>query len=545
MFNSNFSNIYDYDVILVINGIVALFLSLLLVLYHKLYLREAKELKRISSNLPGALVKLRLKSDGSLSVMYLSKDPCFMNKNFMDCIHPEDLPKLLNLLKELSEKGESGSLVYRSLLSNRLWGYMEITLTAERISAKEPLFYGYLQDVTEKYYVERALKFLATDVSKLTYNDAFFAVCEWIGENLGLDYVFIGKVQNGKSVSVLTGWSRFGEFEPFEYHLEGTPCAKTVEGYINIVPENVVRLYPKDEKLKRLNVESYVGRAIRYDPAGVVGLLVGLGTTSIHYRLDMVETIFNLFTEALALEFVRIEEENRKKLITTIFQASSDIMFLTDSEGRILEVNSSFEEATGYSKDEVLGKKHRVFYPNSHKEGSYEAFIKSLKEKGHWEGIVHNRKKSGELYVEGVTVDAVYDENGKIANYVIIARDMTHYYNRLQEMREKLYRDALTGAYNRLFLKEVLAQAIARSKREHSLMGVLYMDLDKFKPINDTYGHEAGDRVLVEIVKRVLKTIRETDYIVRVGGDEFVVVISDINVPENVDVVILQDHKRC
>jgi predicted signal transduction protein with EAL and GGDEF domain len=166
----------------------------------------------------------------------------------------------------------------------------------------------------------------------------------------------------------------------------------------------------------------------------------------------------------------------------------------------------------------VIGKNPRILKSDIQDKGFYEALWQSVTSIGHWRGDIWNRRKNGEAYPETLTISAISDGKGKVTNYVGIFSDITLIKQHEKQLEHLAHFDALTGIPNRVLLADRLKQAIAFSKREKKLLAVCYLDLDGFKAINDSMGHEAGDLVLVEISLRIKSTVREGDTVARPGG---------------------------
>lgn len=217
------------------------------------------------------------------------------------------------------------------------------------------------------------------------------------------------------------------------------------------------------------------------------------------------------------------EAEFDSQISSLVFRSTTEGIMITDLEGDILAVNPAFSKITGYKPHEVIGRSPRILKSGVQDANFYHGFWSDLKEKGQWQGEVFNRKKSGEIYPEWLTVTAASDNEGRILSYIAVFSDMS----RLREAEKRLsyiaYHDTLTGLPNRLLFQDRLAQTLAQAKRSGIQFTLIFIDLDKFKPINDTLGHAVGDRVLQEAAKRLSGSVRECDTVARLGGDEFVI----------------------
>lgn len=221
----------------------------------------------------------------------------------------------------------------------------------------------------------------------------------------------------------------------------------------------------------------------------------------------------------------RKRTEENLKITASVFENTQEAVLITDANNTIIDVNPAFFQITGYTREEVLGLNPTVLSSGRQDKAYYEAMWQALQQKKSWRGEIWNRRKSGEVYAELLSISVICDDYGKVVRYVGVFSDITH----IKEHEAKLSRianyDALTGIPNRLLLADRMRQSIAQTFREQNMMAVCYIDLDGFKPINDTMGHDAGDTVLVEIARRIENTIRGGDTVARLGGDEFVVLL--------------------
>jgi diguanylate cyclase (GGDEF)-like protein/PAS domain S-box-containing protein len=219
----------------------------------------------------------------------------------------------------------------------------------------------------------------------------------------------------------------------------------------------------------------------------------------------------------------RVEENLR--ITASVFDISQEGIFITDAENNIIDVNPAFSRITGYKSEEVIGKNPGILSSGDQTTEFYEAMWQDLKTNKSWRGEIWNRRKNGEIYPEILSISVLCDAGGKVLRYVAVFSDISNLKRHEAELNRIAHFDALTGIPNRILLADRMRQAIAQTSREQNMMALCYLDLDGFKPINDTLGHQAGDEVLVEIARRIGDTIRGGDTSARLGGDEFVVLL--------------------
>ena len=222
------------------------------------------------------------------------------------------------------------------------------------------------------------------------------------------------------------------------------------------------------------------------------------------------------------------ESESRHRLAGHIYRSLSEGIVVTDPQGYILDGNTALENLTGYPLDEIRGRRPGMFSAQRKQGEDSLRFWEHLREHGSWQGETWNRRKDGEAYPVWLTVNAVTDENGEVAYYAGVLTHIGDIKSEQQRLSHLAYHDSLTGLPNRLLLADRLEMALLRSRREHSYVAVLFLDLDGFKEINDTYGHETGDVLLVAIARRLDEAVREQDTVARLGGDEFVLLFEGL-----------------
>lgn len=233
----------------------------------------------------------------------------------------------------------------------------------------------------------------------------------------------------------------------------------------------------------------------------------------------------------------RKEAEREQRMATALFRTSAEGMMITDANNRIVSANPAFTRVTGYAVDEAIGKDPKFLASGRHPKTFYEDLWKSLDRDGHWFGEVWNRRKDGEVYVQRVTISTIRNEKGVIENYVAVFNDTTEEKEREEKLYQRANYDALTGLPNRALLEDRIAHALPKAQRENRELAVLFVDLDGFKPINDTHGHLAGDFMLQEVGKRFTTCVRESDTVSRLGGDEFVILCLDVESRDNAETV--------
>ncbi|MCX7168681.1 MAG: EAL domain-containing protein [Rhodocyclales bacterium] len=234
----------------------------------------------------------------------------------------------------------------------------------------------------------------------------------------------------------------------------------------------------------------------------------------------------------------RKQAAEKLQLAASVFTHAREGITITDANGAIVEVNDTFTEITGYSREEALGKNPRILKSGRQEPEFYAALWHALTTSGHWSGEIWNRRRNGEIYAQMLTISAVRDVAGTTRNYVALFTDITATKEHQQKLEHIAHYDALTGLPNRVLLADRLHLAMAQSQRRQQSLAVVYLDLDGFKPVNDQHGHEVGDELLIVVSQRLKAVLREGDTLGRLGGDEFVAVLVDLEQPQDCEPVL-------
>jgi diguanylate cyclase (GGDEF)-like protein/PAS domain S-box-containing protein len=224
----------------------------------------------------------------------------------------------------------------------------------------------------------------------------------------------------------------------------------------------------------------------------------------------------------------RKRSEDALRINASVFDTSQEAILITDASNDIIDVNPAFTRITGYQRKEVIGKNPRLLSSGQHDSGFYTAMWDTLARNKGWRGEVWNRRKSGEVYAELLSISAIHDKQGQPQRYVGVFSDITHLKDHEAELHRVANHDILTGLPNRRLLADRLDQAIVRAQRNGRMLAVCYLDLDGFKQVNDQFGHEAGDQLLIVIARRLQASLRADDTLARLGGDEFVILFNEL-----------------
>ncbi len=221
----------------------------------------------------------------------------------------------------------------------------------------------------------------------------------------------------------------------------------------------------------------------------------------------------------------RKEYEAKLRLLASVFESTVEGIVITDLDGTIEEVNPGFTAITGYSAQEAIGKNPSILKSNHHDAEFYRNMWDAIAQTGHWSGEIWNRRKNGESYPERLSISSVTDYMGNVSHYISVFYDISDIKRGEEQLQHQAYHDALTGLPNRLLYIDRLETSLPRARRHNTQAAVLVLDLDNFKNINDSLGHNIGDLFLQEVAKILEKTLREEDTVARIGGDEFAILL--------------------
>ncbi|MEW6646231.1 MAG: EAL domain-containing protein [Pseudomonadota bacterium] len=222
------------------------------------------------------------------------------------------------------------------------------------------------------------------------------------------------------------------------------------------------------------------------------------------------------------------EVDAQLRQAAAVFESTAEGVMIIGVDGRIVAVNNAFVAITGYSQDEALGKTITLLHADAEGDTLFQGVWPQVHQTGQWQGEARARRKNGESFPQWITVSAVRDERGAVTHYVLVFTDITVLKRSQQQLDHLAHHDPLTDLPNRVLFNMRLTHALSHARRNGQRVGVLFLDLDRFKDVNDTLGHPVGDALLQQVAQRFQQRMRETDTIARTGGDEFIVIAEDV-----------------
>lgn len=430
-------------------------------------------------------------------------------------IHPEDLPRIhAEVQRHLAEGPDDYQQHYRLRHGDGRWIWIQdhswlMRNRAGRVTAIQ----GVLMDVTDHQKAEqRAQHFRRLMGYVIEHTQSAVAV-----HDRDLNFIFV-------SQKYLDTFGISGQDVIGKHHYEVFP---NLPQRLRDVHQRVLQgevLSADDDPFE------YPDRAMDwtrwecrpwFEADGTIGGLIvytEIITERKHAKLDLREK-----TAALARSNERLEQ------LATVFTHAREAVIITDAAGIIIEVNDAFSRITGYPRSEAIGRNPRFLRSGRHGPSVYKELWETLEREGYWSGELWNRRKSGELYPQQITITAVSDEQGRVVQYVALANDVSAIKQHQRQIEYASNFDALTGLPNRRLLTERLKQAMAQVRRRESGLAVIYLDLDGFNTFNDAFGRDIGDQLLCQLAERVQATLRPGDAVSRLGGDELVIVLLDLS----------------
>ena len=376
-------------------------------------------------------------------------------------------------------------------------------------------------------------KFLSKTLNK---DDLYFDISELLGDSKSLTFNFIYDLENRQIIAengeykdiIIKHADKFADFS------QENIISKTIKRESNIVindfkAENVSVFYNKANELHINSMATFPIKKFNK----VVAVLI-LYSNELDFFDSEAEILFDKLVlditnclEKIDYEDRRMKQDNELKLSSYAFDSSSP-MLITDDKNIIIKVNQAFCKILSYSKDELLGQNPRIFKTAHQDKVLIDKLWNDLKINGTWTGDLYNRKSNGEIIALRATISVIRDENDNITNYLAHYMDISEQKDKEKILEYQATHDNLTGLPNRLLLTDRIERAITKTVRHNIFGGLIFIDLDNFKEVNDTLGHNVGDILLITVAKKLKECVREEDTVSRIGGDEFIVLLDNI-----------------
>jgi diguanylate cyclase (GGDEF)-like protein/PAS domain S-box-containing protein len=423
-----------------------------------------------------------------------------LGQPFTPFVHPDDLPACQQFLAQLLATGESHNVIdarVRRKDGEYVWYMVKASLVMDPTHG--PSVVGVARDISQSKRAEQALI-----ASEDKFRRAF---------QLNPDAININRLSDGVYVSINDGFTKAMGYT--EQEVLGRSSLD-----FNIWEQTADRAQLVHGLRKHGVVNNMEARFRAKDGRVYFGLM-----SATLIDIDQVPHILSITRDIDQ----RKEMEEQLQLAGSVFTHVREGIMITTVDGSIVDVNAAFSRITGYCREEVQGRNARILASDVQNENFYHTMWCDLLEHGYWKGEVWNRRKNGELFAEMLTISAVRDAQGQPRNYVGLFTDITALKEHEKQLETIAHFDSLTGLPNRVLLSDRLQQGMTQALHHAQLLAVVYLDLDGFKEVNDRHGHQVGDQLLIALASRMRLALREGDTLARIGGDEFVAVLLNVN----------------
>ncbi len=387
---------------------------------------------------------------------------------------------------------------------------------------------GNIRSRNEARQLESVVLTVATSVSASTGNTFFEQLACNMSSAIGAEGGFVARFLPGEPCMARTVGAAIGgndAIENFEFGIAGSPCEKLLEHDHWVVPENADKIFP-GSLLPEFGAQAYVGRRLDNSAGQPIGLLFALFRKPLQ-QSNFILSAIHIFAARAAAELERQDADARIHAQASLLDKAQDAIIVCGVDHRITYWNKSAERLYGWAADEAIGKTKEEFLVDD--PMIFTDATRSVLEYGDWRGEVPQRRKNGTALTVEAHWTLVKDDDQKIQSILAIHTDITQRKKAEDKVQHLAFYDQLTGLPNRQFLSDRLLSALASSSRTRMSGALMFIDLDNFKTLNDTLGHDMGDLLLQQVALRLASCVRETDTVARLGGDEFVVLLETLS----------------
>ena len=472
-------------------------------------------------------------------------------KQWRQNLHPEDRKPAFNLYKNCLGTGSIFELEYRRKTKDGKWLWLHtVGEVTQRDKHNNPLLCtGIHTDISVRKQIELRDHARTVVLESLLRGEAQKKTLEFIGK-------FIEQEKSGALCSVLLVNTQGTQLHSGvsaslpDYYIKAIDGTNIADGVgscgtaafrkSRVIVENI-QTHPYWAKAKGLAAKAQLAACWSEPIIGANNQL--LGTFAIYQRNPSTPTEddFKLLEFAVQLSVIAIERnlsDEKQRLSSRVFSNTNEGIYIADISRVIIDINPAFANLTGYSHSEILGKETSILRSGKHSSAFFEDLWQELIAQGHWKGEIWMKKKCGQHFAARLSMSALANDDGVTQHYVCVFSDVTQSKQQQQKLEFMALYDELTKLPNRTLLAERFTLAIAHSKQSDTQLAVCFLDMDNFKPVNDNYGHDIGDQLLVEVAQRISTSIRNEDTASRQGGDEFVLLLGDLESLEHCDDIL-------
>jgi diguanylate cyclase (GGDEF)-like protein/PAS domain S-box-containing protein len=469
-----------------------------------------ERLQKIASRLPGMVCQFRLDADGSTSLPYCSEgirdvfkltpEQAYADVGLLSSlVHPDDYVVVLRTIQKSAQDLTLWLCEFRVLLNDGSEHWLLANALPERKDDGATLWYGFITEITERKQAENEI---------LRTRNQLQATLDAIP-----DLLFEVDAQ--------------GRY--YSYHAP-QHSQLIVASHASFIGKKLTEILPLEAAnvclaaLEEAQQQGWsVGKQFKL-PRPEGDFWFELSVSAKYLEQNHNDSHFIVLSRDITQ---RKQAETELHIAATAFE-SQEAMVITDANSVILRINAAFTEITGYTPEEAIGQKINLLRSGRHDTAFYQAMWHSINSTGSWQGEIWDRRKNGEIYPKWLTITAVTGDDGQVSHYVGVHTDITERKATEEYINQLAFYDVLTQLPNRRLLQERMKHALEVSHRSGSQLAVLMMDLDKFKAVNDTLGHAAGDELLQQVAVRIKTCLRQVDMVARLGGDEFFILMEDV-----------------
>ncbi|WP_261844722.1 bifunctional diguanylate cyclase/phosphodiesterase [Aliamphritea ceti] len=451
-------------------------------------------------------------------------DNCY--KQFLDTIHEDDRLRVENYFYTTVQYQNDLDCQFRIMGAD---GGIRYVKCQGKVSAET--VHGTLQDITDRHLSDLFFQGFARQVTGNHGTDYFIALAGLLAETFNVAYVMVGVINQSDPgrVDSLCLIAKGKVVKDFYYQMADTPCQKVLENHVCFYARELRLRFPDVAVLQQMEADSYAGIPMFNSEGKCNGLIVMLDQKPmLHEQATL--SILQVAASRASSELQELEAERQLKLTSLVFENTQEGIIIADAAGCIIRVNRAFSEMSGFTEADVLERRPEFLYSRAHHDHHFVFHLRQvLNKKGRWQGELWNQRKDGSVFPALQSIERISDSGGKVQHYISVFTDITEKKADEEKIQYLAHFDAITGLPNRVLFNDRLHKAIQRARRFKRQVGLMFLDLDRFKYINDTLGHPVGDMLLERVGMRLQKSIRQLDTVARLGGDEFVVIVEDLD----------------
>jgi len=531
-------------------------------------LSQSRDLfNKVSQRVPGVIYQFRLFPDGTSCFPFANAaihemfevTPEQVREDAsaaFDSLHPEDYDGIVASIKESARTLSLWQYEFRVALPTQGVRWRLGESQPEKLEDGSVLWHGFITDITERKQSEdriqrlsklyKALSEINQAIVRMEQQEELFPlVCRCAIEFGGMKMAWVGKLD--KASEMIIPVASYGDSTDYLNNLQVSSKADVAEGrsttgmalrenrpvIINDFLNNPMTV-PWREPAQNLGWASAAAFPIQRSgrPFAVLTVCHEQANAFDLEAIALLEEMSKDISFALDnfdREMQRKAGEESLRLAASVYETSSEGIMITDADNWIIAINPAFTKITGYVIDEVIGKNPRTFSSGRHDEAFFQAMWHEMSTTGQWQGEIWDRRKNGEVYPKWLTINTIFNEDGLVQRRVAMFTDITQKREAEQLIWHQANFDFLTALPNRQMFHDRLDQEIKKSNRTGRSLALLFIDLDRFKEVNDTLGHDMGDAMLKEVALRLSNCVRETDTVSRLGGDEFTIILGELD----------------